>query len=82
LKCNANKVAVAPNQLAAPRRVEIIERNVEFGRHDLDAVQPNSCALVRDISDAAGLDALSACNINTPRLIIVRPKARRSTVLG
>lgn len=64
LKCNANKVAVAPNQSAATRRVEIIERDVEFARHDLDAVQPNSCALVRDISDAAGLDALSACKIH------------------
>jgi hypothetical protein len=64
LKCDANKVAVAPDQSAATRRVEIIERNFEIGRHDLDAVQPNSRTSVRDISDAAGLDTLSACKIH------------------
>jgi hypothetical protein len=72
LKCHANKVVVAPNQPAPTRRVEIIKRNVEFGRHDLDAVQPNSCASVRDISDAAGLDALSARKIHQHAAISYR----------
>ncbi len=57
-----------PDQPAPTRRVEIIKRNVEIGRHDLDAVQPNSCvAVVTSRMLQAWTPSRPAKYINTPR---------------
>jgi hypothetical protein len=52
----SNKVAVAPDQPTQARRAEIVERNAELGRQDVQAVQSKAGAMVGDIADATWVD--------------------------
>jgi hypothetical protein len=39
---------------------EIVERDVEFGRHDVQAIQSEAGAMVGDIANTTGVDAVLA----------------------
>src|ERR1700674_1701155 len=57
---HADKIAVAPDQSATAHRAESIERNSEFGRHDVQAVQSKAGAMVGDITNATFVNAVLA----------------------
>jgi hypothetical protein len=46
----------APDQPAGAHRAEIVERNAEFGRHDVQAVQSEAGTLVGDIANTTCVD--------------------------
>jgi hypothetical protein len=52
----ADKIPVAPDQSTPAHRAEIVERNAELGRQDVQAVQSKAGAMVGDIADATWVD--------------------------
>jgi hypothetical protein len=58
LERHADKVAVAPDQSAKANRAKVIERNAEFRRHDVRAVQSKTGAIVGDIANTTIVDAI------------------------
>jgi hypothetical protein len=60
LKLRADKVAVAPDQPTPAHGAEIVERNAEFGRNDVQAVQSKAGAMVGDIANTTCVDAVLA----------------------
>jgi hypothetical protein len=56
----SDKIAVAPEQPTPAHRAEIVERNTELGRHYFQAVQSKAGAMVGDIANTTGVDAVLA----------------------
>jgi hypothetical protein len=56
-KLHAHKITSSPNDLAMANIVEIIEREFKVQRQDIEVLQLNSCAAVRQVADVASKDA-------------------------
>ena len=54
VECNADEAALPPDQTALPNRAEIVERQFEVQRQEIQASGSNASSSVRDISNAAG----------------------------
>ena len=61
---NSQKIAIAPDQSTTAHRAKIVERNAEFGRHDVQLVQSKAGAVVGDIAHKARVDDLLAGEVH------------------
>jgi hypothetical protein len=59
-ECRAEKIAIAPDQPTPAHGTEIVERNAEFGRNDVQAVQSEAGAMVGDIANTTCVDTVLA----------------------
>jgi hypothetical protein len=52
-ECRSKKIILSPNKAAFPNRSEVVEREVEVDRQQLNTRDPHSSACVCDIQDTA-----------------------------
>jgi hypothetical protein len=78
-ECRADKVAVAPDQPTPAHRAEIVERNAEFGRYDVQAIQFEAGTLVGDVADATWVLGLLASEEH--QYVAIDPRAADGAAL-
>ncbi len=54
------EITLTPDQATPAHRAEIVERNAEIRRHDIEAIQSNGGSVVCHIPDAASMNAVAA----------------------
>jgi hypothetical protein len=57
-KFRADEITVTQDQSAPTHRAEIVERDTEIKRHDVESVQSNTSSVAGDVKDAAGVAPL------------------------